>query len=241
MEMQKPRQSSNPLLDRALDVVWNDVNGYYQGAQIPTTDEPLMSEWNENGVRKFDLEIGQSGFRSQHDADTLAASMELTLMVKGAGPANVRNQIVECFSEIANNAVQHSEANGECYGTLYYRNEGLAQGGPAVFSIGIADKGIGIRNALMVNENNLTHLNSSSDAEVIDYATQFGVTGTDENRGVGLFTVREVVEQFRGKLQIVSGNGSLTISDNTVELLDEHFLLEGTVVLLALYVPPTNS
>ena len=230
------------LLDSALDVVWNNISRNPAGGRLFDLGDPpqrsSLTTTRDNLGNLNRLEIGQIGFRGQGQADELTERMELDLIEDGAGPSNVRSQIIECFSELATNAVQHSQDKEGCFGTLYYNRE---MSGACVFAIGVVDKGIGIRKSLESNDVHRIRLSTSDDSAVIDYATQHGVTGTNDPRGIGLFSVKEAVQQFGGKLQIISGNGCLIISNHGIErIVNERFELKGTMVLVALHVPELN-
>lgn len=187
------------LLDFALNAVWNNVRRGPGGDQLFELGDPpqralLTTTRNSQGNLRL-LEIDRIGFSGQHQADQVTERMELDLIKDGAGPTNIRSQIIECFSELATNAVQHSQDQVGCFGSLYYHQD---EQGANVFAIGVVDKGIGIRKALEFNEEHRTTLSSADDAEVIEYSTQHGVSGTNDPRGVGLFSVKEAVQQFDG-------------------------------------------
>ncbi len=225
--------------DAIFNLLWYEVTAHFKDDRLFIIGSPP----SRSLINPHDFRYSVEGavYRNQHEADDATARFELKLANENAGPSNVRNQIMECFSELATNAVQHSIAQQPAFGTLcIIRDEDYI-----ALSIAVVDTGIGIRTALEADENNRIKLRCADDAVVIEYATQFGVTGTGEHRGIGLFSVKEAVLQFGGALQIVSGSGSLIVRDGEILRysgggLRRRFQLNGTMVLMALYIPAIN-
>jgi anti-sigma regulatory factor (Ser/Thr protein kinase) len=168
-------------------------------------------------------------FSTQREVEDLANLALDNLQRAGLGAANLYPLVTEVFSELALNAVQHSES--EIGGLGFIQFYGTAAGRRFICCVG--DGGIGIRRSLERNEALRDKLFYDWDA--IDLAVQERISGTGEKtRGIGLFGV---VEDMRGagrQLIIHSGIGRLTISEDVERESRRDVLFPGTLAFASI-------
>lgn len=176
-----------------------------------------------------------STFRTEGEANALWETVAMSLTRNSAGPANIWPVIDGIFEELALNAAQHSSSQpGSCAIVECFTSEI-----EALYAIGVVDLGIGIRSSLH-NNSAYRHINDEYDA--ISRALDMDVTGTEEQRGAGLHFVTQRVQEYRGDLAIMSGNGFLMVrngngpfrGDLVVQDWSRH---QGTLVLVAIPIP----
>lgn len=108
-----------------------------------------------------------------------------------------------CLNEIADNVIQHSEAQAGVLSTQFQPEGGR-------LSICIADAGRGIRNSLSSGASS----SFSSDIEAIERALQKGATrDASIHQGNGLWGLREIVKANSGSLGLKSGTGVYLLTD----------------------------
>lgn len=174
-------------------------------------------------------------FHSETEAISIWEQVEDQLAAQRIGPSNTWPDVDGIFAELALNAAQHSFSEAGCTATL----ESTVIESETVFIIGIADAGIGILSSLRRNPE-LTNI--TNDESAISSATQLGVSGTREQRGVGLHFVAERIRVYSGELLIVSGSGLLLILGGHGLMLKNFtpatsLRYNGTAVLAALPIP----
>ena len=187
-------------------------------------------------------------FRTEDDANALWERVAIELDERGVGPSNVRTDVDSIFEELALNAVQHSVISDNCYGIIQLHGDPPIRspqnpGGQILYVVGVSDGGIGIPNSLRRNP---LYAGLNEDRDAITRATDMDVTGTDSQRGAGLYHVMERVRAYRGELLIISGHGFLRSSDGETPMADS--LSEdvskyhaGTAVVAALPVPAMET
>lgn len=211
---------SRPLLDSYQDY---DALVEFAFGEVPYRKEPDI------------VLLPVTRFHSETEAISVWEQVEDQLAAQRIGPSNTWPDVDGIFAELALNAAQHSFSEAGCTATL----ESTVIEGETVFIIGIADAGIGILSSLRRNPE-LTYM--TNDESAISSATELGVSGTREQRGVGLHFVAERVRAYSGELLIVSGSGMFLILGGRAPL-QRNFIpasslrYNGTAVLAALPIP----
>ncbi len=140
------------------------------------------------------------------------------------------------LSELGENIVHSND-----YGYLFlqrYRSTEYAGGTRLV--IAINDLGIGIRQSLI----RTTLIRSDmTDSDCIELALQHRITGTNQNRGIGLEEVRRLAVQSAKytELRIRSGTGALIIEQNQVRKEDQLTAIPGVQITLILEGDPRHN
>lgn len=123
--------------------------------------------------------------------------------------------VAELCSELANNAVEHSESPIGAFGWIQFVD--LEQG--SRFVCVVADGGIGV----------------SYDWDALELSTRERVSGTGEpHKGIGLYAVAEDARQRQGSLLLHSGFGSLEIREDRESEARRTRLFPGTLAYLAI-------
>jgi ABC-type transporter Mla MlaB component len=143
--------------------------------------------------------------------------------------ARLLRDVSMMLSELGENIIHSND-----YGYLLlqrYRSRDFPGGTRLV--IAISDLGIGIRQSLA--RTNLIKVNMT-DSDCIELALQHRVTGTRENRGIGLEEVRRLALQSAKytELRIRSGTGVLNIQQNQVLKDDQLASIPGVQITLIL-------
>ena len=183
-----------------------------------------------------------TGFRTEDQADVVWERLAIELDVRGVGPGNLRTDVDAIFEELALNAAQHSDTKEFCYGVVEVSQSDQTDD-EVSYVIGVSDDGIGVPNSLRKNP---SYAGLTSDKDAILRATEMDVSGTEQQRGAGLYHVMERVKAYRGELAIISGHGFLRVSQGrgaVVEDLSEEGEIShpGTVVLVSLSVPALEA
>lgn len=108
------------------------VNVYHKGASIPSPVGAILPV---------------TPFASLTEAAELTNRVEESLYRSGQGSANVHPLVCELFSELVNNAAEHSESSIGAYGFVQFYSSGRSRR----FMCGVADGGIGIRQSIERN------------------------------------------------------------------------------------------
>lgn len=150
--------------------------------------------------------------------------------------ARLLRDVSMMLSELGENIIHSND-----YGYLLlqrYRSRDF-QGGTRLV-IAISDLGIGIRQSL--GRTNLLHENMT-DSDCIQLALEHRVTGTSENRGIGLEEVRRVALQSAkyAELRIRSGTGALNIQQNQVRNENQLAAVPGVQITLILEGDPRHN
>ena len=166
-------------------------------------------------------------FDSLSEAADLTNHVEDTLYGAGLGSANIHPIVCELFSELANNAAEHSESSIGAYGLIQFSTSGPERR----FELCIADGGIGIAKSLEGNPR-LTH--AVYEWTALELAVKELVSGTSSTtRGIGLFSVFEESHVPGRELTIHTGNAILTISQRSEIRMTRANLFPGTLVYLS--------
>lgn len=150
--------------------------------------------------------------------------------------ARLLRDVSMMLSELGENIIHSND-----YGYLLlqrYRSQDFPGGTRLV--IAIYDLGIGIRQSLA--RTNLIKPNMT-DSDCIQLALQHRITGTEDNRGIGLEEVRRLALQSAkyAELRIRSGTGALNIQQNQVFKEDQLAAIPGVQIILILEGDPRHS
>ena len=164
-------------------------------------------------------------FGTTTEAEDLTNLIHFALSESRQGSASVYEVLYETFSEIANNAAEHSSSPIQAYGIARYES--------SRFSCAVADGGVGIRTALL---NNPLHQEYGHyEWSAMERATEELVSGTsDSYRGIGLF---ETVEKARipgRELVIHSGTGIVSRGKKLTTRITSTRLFPGTMVYVSI-------
>ena len=166
-------------------------------------------------------------FHSLGDAAELTNRLEDVLASSGMGAANIHPIVCEMFSELANNAAEHSESRIGAYGFARF----YSSGGDSRFLCAVADGGRGISLALQGNPALATPANEWS---ALELAVQEMVTGTAKRtRGIGLYSVFDEMHRPGRELMIHSGRGVLTVNADSEIHIVRGGVFPGTLVSVA--------
>ena len=166
-------------------------------------------------------------FHSLGDAAELTNWLEDALTSSGMGAANIHPIVCEMFSELANNAAEHSESRIGAYGFARF----YSSSGDSRFLCAVADGGRGISLALQGNPALATPANEWS---AIELAVQELVTGTAKRtRGIGLYSVFDEMHRPGRELMIHSGKGVLTVNADSEIHIVRGGVFPGTLVSVA--------
>jgi len=195
-------------------------------------------------LREFDVEVDDRGIRVHDDAKTIlpvtrfatsADAADVTnrafdnLRSAQVGAVNLTSVVTELFSELALNAVQHSESEVGAFGCIQFVEY---QSGPR-FTCTVADGGIGVLRSLRQNASLRSRVTYDWDA--LELAVRERVSGTgDPHRGIGLFGVSEDVRQPGRSLLLHSGLGSLEIKEDLQSSAHRTRLFPGTLAFLSI-------
>ncbi len=73
----------------------------------------------------------------------------------------------------------------------------------------------------------------SNDLEAVKRATEYGVSSKSEDRGIGLYILKDFVEKNKGELSIISGRAHINLAGSLKDSrLSDQF--HGTIVKLEL-------
>ena len=167
-------------------------------------------------------------YHSMQEAQEQVDQMEDNLHERNLGAANVRPELVEIFSELANNAAEHGMTpdGAQVHVRFMPHRRGHA------FDAVIADSGPGIRATLARNPK-LPQLETDSDA--IGLAIQEMVSGTGvPTRGIGLWMTTTEMRKPGRKLFIHSGTGLLVMYGDAEPDLRETEHRPGTMIRLTI-------
>ena len=151
------------------------------------------------------------------------------LQSAGVGAVNLTLVLTELFSELAMNAVEHSESEVGAFGCVqFYEFKGGSR-----FTCTVADGGIGVFATLCRNEAIRSRV--SYDWDALELAVRERVSGTgDPRRGIGLYGVSEDVRRPGRSLLLHSGLGSLEITEDLESSAKRTRLFPGTLAFLAI-------
>ena len=189
----------------------------------------------------------------ENEGDVEALSEKVAILLVGRPELpEFHAEVSGVFEELVMNAVQHSprqnrknwgksdaaRRRGACYAMLEYS----ASGSQKLFSVAVRDTGVGIRASLRNNRRNFRRF--SIDGGEIEYATELGSTGTQEERGIGLNYVKIATTTYNGCLVIASDKGCIISAHREIETIE--YLkdivqpwtgISGTFIFAGLFVP----
>ena len=167
-------------------------------------------------------------FDGLREAAELTNTVEYSLYTSGFGAANIHPIVCELFSELVNNAAEHSESGIGAYGLIRFYSFGEERR----FVCGVADGGVGIQEAI---ERNARLEHSGYEWSAIELATKELVSGTSSpTRGIGLFSVLEEMRPPGRELLIHSGRGVITVSEDSQIRMIRANLFPGTLVYFSI-------
>lgn len=167
-------------------------------------------------------------FDNLREAAELTNEVEYSLYTSGLGAANIHPVVCELFSEMVNNAAEHSESSVGAYGFIRFYSHGQNRR----FVCGVADGGIGIQSSIKRNTN-LDH--GAYEWSAIELATKELVSGTmSSTRGIGLYSVFEEMRSPGRELLIHSGQGMITMSEDSQIRMIRANLFPGTLVCFSI-------
>ena len=199
----------------------------------------LFDTLKEFGIEVDDRDIGPRDGRKTilpiTRLKTTADAAEVTnraferLQSADVGAANLTSVVTELFSELALNAVQHSESEVGAFGCVQFFE---FKAGPR-FTCTVADGGIGVFASLRKNE--ALRSRFSYDWDALELAVRERVSGTgDPHRGIGLYGVSEDLRSPGCSLLLHSGSGSLEIKETLESHARRTRLFPGTLAFLAI-------
>lgn len=189
-------------------------------------EEGIDVETNDAGISSSptDTILPLTRFSNLLEAAELTNRVEDSLYRSGQGSANVHPLVCELFSELVNNAAEHSESSIGAYGFVQFYSSGQDRR----FTCGVADGGIGIRQSIERNAG-LEHFGYEWSA--IELATKELVSGTSfSTRGIGLFSVFEEMRLPGRELVIHSGKGIINRSKDSQVRVIRANTFPGTLV-----------
>jgi hypothetical protein len=174
-----------------------------------------------------DIILPLTRFDGLGEAAELTNRVEDSLYNSGLGSANIHPIVCEPFSELVNNAAEHSESGIGAYGFVQFSSSGRDRR----FMCGVADGGIGIRKSL---ERNLALEHIGYEWSAIELAVKELISGTSsKTRGIGLFSVFSEMRVPGRELVIHSGEGILTMSKDSQIRMIRANLFPGTMVYIS--------
>ena len=204
-------------------------------------DAGLFSTLEAEGVRiesddstapySIDIVLPLTRFSSTTDAEDLTNQIHYSLIQSRKGSANIYHVLYETFSELANNAAEHSASEVAAFGLVQFDMENGNR-----FVCAVADGGIGIRTSLLRNPSHEEY--GRYEWAAMERATEELVSGTqDSYRGIGLF---ETVEKMRvpgRELIIHSGAGIVDKGEKLTTRITGTRLFPGTMVYISIPTP----
>jgi hypothetical protein len=145
------------------------------------------------------------------------------------------------MAELLRNVLQHSEDENGAVSGAQRNDRGLHADRP-VFQVAIADNGCGIRASLSRRHDDLDRDEVALERSLWPHfsrAFAFGRTGGEQNAGLGLFYVSEMVKELEGRLLVASGGASLLI--DTALPQRQRFLSVGYPGTLVAFEIPVES
>ena len=170
-------------------------------------------------------------FSSTGEAEDLTNQIHLSLAESKQRTTGINHVIYETFSELANNAAEHSTSEIGAYGlALLVPSEGESR-----LICGVADGGIGIQTSLLRNPKHQEY--GHYEWAAMDRATEELVSGTaDSYRGIGLYETVEKARLPGRELIIHSGTGIIVKGEKLTTRITSTRLFPGTMVSLTIPV-----
>lgn len=224
LETIRRRSNVKPRLIAPTDVaVWDylrrlgAVSHLRNTAQIDGVDETLAAR-----ERDSDVLLGLTPIRSQADVDEVLSHLTQIVSVNLGYSAPSVNAILNTLSELCHNVLDHSDATGWAVAQRYFRRTGAC-----FVRISVVDAGIGIKESLGKRFSTA----SWSHFDAIENALKKNFSRFP-NRGMGLHMVGRIVGEFRGTLDIRTGDCRLFVGHQACGIPGAWF--PGTQVGLSL-------
>ena len=168
-------------------------------------------------------------FGNTTEAEDLTNRIHYSLIESRQGSASIFHVVYETFSELANNAAEHSTSEIEAYGlVLLDTSEGENR-----LICGVADGGIGIQTSLLRNP--LHEGYGQYEWAAMERATEELVSGTlDSYRGIGLYETVATMRIPGRELIIHSGAGIISRGEKLTTRITSTRLFPGTMVYISI-------
>ena len=218
-----------------------------RGYLVGSRSERLVDriEYLAHGAEHTRLLLPPTEIVNESSAEHLSGIVAQLLLARPE-PSGFQAEVSGIFEELMINAIQHSPSDrsnrsksnleqrrNRSYAMLEY-SECCSNG---LFSICVRDTGSGIRSSLRNNYSN-TNKSISDDGNAIKYATERGITATQDERGIGLYHVKTVTYSHGGCLIITSGLGAVLSGNGQLqEIAKEWSSIHGTLSFAALFAP----
>ncbi len=200
---------------------------------LPPSRDNARHQWNNLGIDEYlGKPLRLSKFR-QHPAFAvtkltepsypLASNVTKMLAEPLKGVGNFYKALLFTIREIIENCFEHGKTD-HCYMCAY------SIPSKNVVRLCILDGGIGIPASLRLNRK---FSQNEDDLDLVEQALEYGVSSKTEDRGIGMYILRDVVENNSGKLSICSGKAFMEISDELVKR-DLEISYPGTAIELML-------
>ncbi len=210
--------------DTGMSSYLRDVGLY----RILDAERVTIESTDSSTLYLIDIVLPLTRFNSTTEAEDLTNQIHYSLSESRQGPVTIYDVLYETFSELANNAAEHSVSDIGAFGLVQFDKENDNR-----FVCAVADGGIGIQDSLLRNPQH---------REFVDYewaamerATEELVSGTqDSYRGIGLY---ETVEKMRipgRQLIIHSGNGIISKGEKLTTRITSTKLFPGTMVYISI-------
>ncbi len=194
-----------------------------KGCGVEVDDRDIVARDDEKTILPI------TRFETTADASDVTNTAFARLQSAHVGAANLTSVVTELFSELALNAVQHSESQVGAFGCVQFRESEKG----ARFTCTVADGGIGVFASLRRNQALRSRV--SYDWDALELAVRERVSGTgDPHRGIGLYGVSEDVRQPGRSLLLHSGAGSLEITEDLQSSARRTRLFPGTLAFLSI-------
>lgn len=165
-------------------------------------------------------------------SDNLVREAMKAVDVLGLINDNSKAILISKIMELLNNSFCHSRSSVAYLMVAQDKDDG--------YLLSVYDRGIGIPGSYD-EYSSAHHLTALSDEEAIKWSLQRGNSTLQDSgdfpRGVGLYTIFELMDSYHGWMSIASRNGAYTYKDGAAETLHMPLSLTGTMLLL--HIPST--
>ncbi|HHC25486.1 MAG TPA: ATP-binding protein [Desulfobacterales bacterium] len=132
----------------------------------------------------------------------LAGQVTRILTEKLRGVENFHKALHFAIREIIENAFEHGQTD-HCYMCAY------SVPNKQIVRLCILDTGIGIPQSMRSNRR---YSQLTDDLDVVERSSEYGVSSKAEDRGIGLYLLRDVAEKNEAELTVLSGTAKIDIS-----------------------------
>lgn len=192
-----------------------------------------LHQWHNLGISKY---LGLSKnikslpnlpafpvIRQNEPSYPLAGKIKDVLTANMRGVENFHKALHFAVRETIENSFEHGLTD-HCYICAY------SVPTKNIVRLCILDTGIGIPDSIRSSKRFSSDL---SDIEAVELASEYGVSSKEEDRGIGLYLMRDVAEKNEGSLSILSGNALIEIS-STIERVTLGTKFHGVVLKFVL-------